>query len=354
MKPEHKQYILHNINQKSVKGIAQELGIKQRKIRKFLQRHRQKKRQVDAETQSKTILKKSTILVSLILIIALGFAVYINSINGEFVWDDEHLIDRNLYIKDWSHIHKIFTKDIRAGAGREGHCYRPFQMLTYMFDYSLWRLDVRGYHLTNILLHILVALSIFWLINILYDNWLLSLFTGMLFVAHPIHTEAVAYISGRADSLAALFMLLCLILYIKQIRSKGLSLYLLALLSYVLALLSRESSLIIPVLLILYHYCFKQRLKLGKLLPILGISFIYIVLRLTVLKSLLLNLPYSATLWQRTPGFFVAITSYLRLLFLPFNLHMEYGDITFGLTDPPAIGGLVILVSALFYAFKKR
>ena len=80
-----------------------------------------------------------------------------------------------------------------------------------MTDHRVWKLDVRGYRLTNILLHILVSLAIFRLIIVLFDDWILALFTGALFVVHPIHTEAVAYISSRADSLAFLFMLLCFI-----------------------------------------------------------------------------------------------------------------------------------------------
>ena len=298
--------------------------------------------------------KKGTIFASVILIIILGFAVYGNSVNGKFIWDDDYLIRDNIRIKNWSHIAKIFTKNIAAGAGEKYDFYRPAQMFTYMIDYSLWKLDVKGYHLTNILLHILVALSIYWLISILYGNRALSLLTSILFLVHPIHSEAIAYISGRADPLAVFFMLLCFIFYIKKLSSKSISLYILMLLSYVLALLSRENSLILPMLLLLYHYSFKKKLKVKNFLLLIGIAFIYILLRLTVLKSLL---PYTScpiTLSQRIPGFFVAVTNYARLILLPFNLHMEYGTIMFNLAHPRAITGILILSSLLIYAFRKR
>ncbi len=297
--------------------------------------------------------KKQTTFTAIILIIILGFAVYGNSLNGKFIWDDEYLVRDNVYIKNWSHIPKIFTKDIAAGAGRKYNFYRPLQMLTYTIDYSLWKLDVKGYHLTNILLHILVALGIYWLINILYDDRLLSLLTGIFFLVHPIHTEAIAYISGRADSLAVLFMLLCFVFYVKK---PSLGVYILMLLSYILALLSRENSLILPALLLLYHYTFKKKLKVKKFLSILSIASIYILLRFTALKYLLPDIFWLTNVFERIPGFFVAITNYIRLILLPFNLHMEYGDklLLFHLTDPQAIAGIIILFSLLIYAFRKR
>ena len=291
---------------------------------------------------------------SIILIIILGFAVYGNALNGEFIWDDEHLVKDNVYIKSPSHITKIFTKQIAASIGDRYNFYRPLLIFTFMIDYSLWKLDVRGYHLSNILLHILVALSIFWLMNILYNDQGISLLTSLFFLVHPIHTEAIAYISGRADPLAAILMLLCFILYINEVSSKRIGVYTLMLLSYILALLSRENSLILPALLLLYHYTFKKKLLAKKFLPILSIAFIYILLRLTALKFLLPHISCPFTVFERMPGFFVAITNYTRLMFLPFNLHMEYVNRLFQLTNLQVIAGMFILFSLLIYAFRKR
>ena len=106
----------------------------------------------------------------IIIIICAAAICYANSLSGKFIWDDRYLIKDNIYIKDWSHIAKVFTQDIGAGAGINSSSYRPLQMFTYMIDYSLWKLDVRGYHLVNILLHILAALGIYWLVNILFSN----------------------------------------------------------------------------------------------------------------------------------------------------------------------------------------
>jgi len=298
--------------------------------------------------------KKTNIIISVTIIIVLALAVYANSINGKFIWDDNLLIKDNEYIKSWQNIPKFFTESIMSGIGKESNTYRPIQMITYVIDYSLWGLNVKGYHLTNILLHTLVALCVYWLMNVLYGDNILSLFTSMLFAVHPIHTEAVTYISGRADSLAVLFILLFLILFIRYLRKQNLLLYFIALTSYVLALLSRENSLVLPVLLLFYCYTFKRKLRIKEFLPILIITFGYILLRFTGLKFMLPHISCSTTFLQRLPGFFVAITSYIRLLFLPFNLHMEYGNKLFSFLDLRAIAGALIVFLGFIYAIRKR
>lgn len=292
------------------------------------------------------------------LIIILGLSVYANSINGGFIWDDYVLIKNNAYIKETSNIVKLFTQDITRGAGQESNAYRPLQTLTYMIDYRLWKLNARGFHLTNIFLHIIAALLLYMLFNSLWgDEWACFL-AAAFFAVHPVQTGAVAYISGRADSLSLLFMLSCFFFYIRSHRLNGSGsgriFYILALLSYVSALLSRENSLILPALLLLYHYSFRIRIRAGRFLPLLFITILYLLFRIMVIKGTLPHTSSLVTLLQRLPGFFVAVASYVRLLFLPFGLHMEYGLKKFGFTDPRAISGILILSLLWGYAFMKR
>ena len=212
-----------------------------------------------------------------------------------------------------------------------------------------------GYHATNIILHILVALCLFWFLTLLYGDWRLSLLTSLLFVVHPLHTEAVSYISGRADPLALVCMLSGFIFYIIHLRDKRLYSYLIMIVSYTLALLSRENSLIFPVLLLFYHYSFREKVSFKKFLPVAGITIMYIVARLTFLKAVLPEVTVGHhTLLQRIPGFFVAFTNYIRFLLLPTNLHMEYGNPVFSITHPQALGGMILLSALLLYVFKKR
>ena len=248
------KYILANLDKKSAKELSLELGLKERKIKKIIERLRSNKKCLaEPLPQDPVPVKMRTVFLSALLIIVLGFAVYANSVNGQFIWDDYHLVKENAYIAKWSrpNLENIFTKGIREGAGRKGNTYRPMQMITYMIDHSLYGLKVQGYHLTNIIIHVLVALSIFWLINILFRDNLISLFTAALFVVHPVHTEAVAYISGRADPMALLFMLISLIFYIKTLGPGGVISFTLMASSYICAILSKESSIILPVMILL-------------------------------------------------------------------------------------------------------
>jgi len=298
---------------------------------------------------------KTESILCLFLIIFAGLAIYSGSLNGQFIWDDDVLVKNNSYITEWSNIDKLFAGKIStyfSGAGL--NFYRPLQMATYTADYSLWKLDARGYHLTNVLLHICAAILIYFFINALFNDVFLACLTGIFFVSHPVHTEAVSYISGRSDSLSALFMILCFIFYIKTLHADNVVFNIIVVLSYICAILSRETSLVLPVLFLLYHYTFRKKIKLKIFFLILVISFLYALFRLTALKGLLDSPANSSAFLGRLPGFFVALYSYIKILAFPCNLHMGYGALLFDFRDIRVFFGLLILVLGLACALKAR
>ncbi|MDD5130789.1 MAG: tetratricopeptide repeat protein [Candidatus Omnitrophica bacterium] len=293
-------------------------------------------------------------LIFIILIIILGFSAYFNCLGGDFIWDDLNLIKNNTYIRNWSGLPQLFTKNIYAGSGGDSNFYRPLQMATYSADYSFWKLDVRGYHLTNILLHVLAALALYFFICVLFNQQLLALFSALLFAVHPVHTEAVAYLSGRADPLSAIFIILSFIFYLKFLQDKKNTSWVVMLLSFIFALLSRENALILPLLLLLYHYTFKSKPALKSFLPFLIISASYILLRLSFMTTLLYALPPPAAFIQRLSGFFAALSVYYRILFLPLDLHMEYGNLVFSFFAPQVILGFAIILFLLACILKSK
>jgi tetratricopeptide (TPR) repeat protein len=329
------------------------------------------------------------------LIIILGGLVYANSLQGQFLWDDETLIQYNPYIKDWSRLPQIFTSRLGSVAHEAGAFYRPLQTLTYLVDYSLWRLNVVGYHAVNTVLHILVALSLFGFVQTLFQDRRLSLLTALLFVVHPVHTEAVAYISGRADSLASLFMFLTGIFYLKNHESPRAGMLIAMGGCYVLALLSKEMSLILPALLLLYHYAFnpsksydgpsgsapakpsKEYLRRGTaglnmtaddrqgqfsrnpidkkaFIVLAGIWVGYGLWRFFVIGTAAVAQGAAPTFFQRLPGVFIALTNYYRLLLFPFHLHMEYGGILFSWREPAAVIGVILTGLWLGYVLLRK
>lgn len=272
-----------------------------------------------------------------------GLAVYLNSLGGEFLWDDIHFIKNNVYLRNWSYLPEIFTGDVAAGSGVRYSYYRPLTVFSYLIDYTIWGLNPAGYHLSSIFFHLLVAISVFFLADLLFRDRLLAFLTGLLYVVHPLSTETVAYISGRPDSLAALFMLLCFILYVKQLERPQIYRYILMIMSYLAALLSRENSVVLAPLLLLYHVAFKKRVKIREFAPLAGLVLIYVTCRVILLPPM--EVPI--TLLQRIPGFFAAVTEYFRLLLLPLHLHQEYGMKLFSFSRPIVIGGMWLVGSLI-------
>ena len=293
-------------------------------------------------------------VIFIVLIIILGFGIYLNSLGGNFIWDDAGLIKNNTYIRNWSGLGQIFTKNIWAGIGEGSTFYRPLQMVTYAADYSLWKLNVRGYHFTNMLLHLFAALALYWFVCELFKNRMLGLFSSLLFISHPVQVESVSYISGRADLLVTIFILISFVFYLKFLQTKRAAAWIMMLLSFIFALLSRENALILPVLFILYHFTFKQKLEIKHFWPGLSLAGVYLILRVAFLNNIFYDIPARTTFMQRLPGFFVAITKYTRILFLPFNLHMEYGNVLFSFLDPKAILGFGIILLLLICAFRSK
>jgi len=279
-------------------------------------------------------------LIFVIVISLLGAIAYANSIAGKFLWDDHDLIVNNLSIQHWSMAAHLFTESIGSGAGKTYAAYRPFQLLTYMIDHALWGSNSFGYHLTNVILHISAGLCIFWLITLMYKDGILAFITSALFVTHPVHTEAVSYISGRADPLALTLVLLAMIFYIRSIDARGAYNFFAMIICYAFSLLSRESSIMVPVAILFYHYAFNKRVAARSIVPLAGLACIYILIRCTVFRALFAQDITVLPLHERVLGFLSALSSYARLLILPTGLHMEYG------MRPPALFGISALSGA--------
>lgn len=303
-------------------------------------------------------MKKSECLLFIILLAMVGIFIYSGSLEGDFIWDDDVFVKQNRYIEHWSYLPKIFSGPVGSGfklSGQkiEGYFYRPLQEVSYLFDYSLWGLQQGGYHCTNVVLHILVSAALFWFVCIIFGDYLIAALTSSFFLVHPVHTEAVCYISGRGDPLALLFMLISFICYIKHNQTRGVIFLLASVVSFWLALLSKENSVILPVLLLLYHYTFKRKVRYAAFASIVVTFLVFWGLRLSVLHEVLPRVAVFDGFFGRIPGFFVAFAFYLKLLILPFHLHMEYGKPLFAFSDYRVIAGMLCMSLVLLLAFRK-
>ena len=227
-------------------------------------------------------------------IIGIVFLAYSPIFFNGFILDDHLFNYENTYYKSWNNLPRLFQKDcITQGVeslmtngndkGPAFTSYRPFQSLTYFIDYSLWGDQSLGYHLTNILIHCLNCILVYKIIIWIFGDSFISLFTALLFGLHPIQSEAVAVMSYRVDLIATFFILLSFYAWLKFQKGDYAQkkYYLASLVAYFLALFTKESSIVFPVMLFLYDYLLtisqrKLRHKIIYYLGFLPILFFYI------------------------------------------------------------------------------
>jgi len=173
MKPDQKKFILANLERQSFAEMARHLNIKEKKVRKFAEREQIRGRLNKGNKKELVSLSKKKWILYGALIVLVGIIVYANSLNGQFIWDDERLIQNNPVVKDWTRVTEIFTTTLRTPLAEGTSAFRPLQTFTYLINYTTGKMNVVGYHLTNIIFHILAALTLFWLIQILSPSMFL-------------------------------------------------------------------------------------------------------------------------------------------------------------------------------------
>jgi len=175
-----------------------------------------------------------------------AWIVYWNSLGGEFVFDDTSIIQSNPQIRGLNadNLSRIFGSHYWQTAAGQGGLYRPVVILSYALNHAAGGLDPWGYHFVNVLLHALNAVLVFVVIEELFQDRRFAFWSGVLFALHPIRSEGVAYVAGRAEPLAALFFLAAWWCYLRRRWAAGA-------VAFLLAALSKESAftfLLIPVL----------------------------------------------------------------------------------------------------------
>ncbi len=306
----------------------------------------------------------------IIIILILGLMAYFNSLGNGFVWDDEILIKNNSRIQNLDTVfknafsHSLFPAD---SIEQENNYYRPLQAVSFAFDYFLWGNSPFGFHLTNLLLHLLNAILVYFLIYYLSGIVILGFISALFFVAHPVNIPAVSYISGRADLLAAFFALCSFCLYIRM-RQKGkegaLNVYtIFSFIFFLCAIFSKEYTLILPLVFLIFDYCFYgfKKANFGVYFIFLFCIAVNVLMRINALgaTNAFLGGKYSALLMREFPvrffTFIKTIPLYLGILAVPINLHMER---TFSkpesFFDPWVWLTLIFCFSGLFIFYRRR
>ena len=321
---------------------------------------------MDSDANSALTPRNFAVLVALAVVL-LGVLAYVNTFEGEFVWDDVSSILLHQHVRSPAKIAHLFTEDQHAFAGGQGNFYRPLLSVSFMLDYvastigesrpdpTITPLDLGTFffHLSSTLWHVAAALFLLALMHRLGAPRPVQAIVPLVYVVHPLHTEAVAYISGRGDSMSAAFIFagLYFATWHETLRRRHAGLAL-TLLCFAAGLLSKESTLIFPALLLLGVLLVFPRSGtgsiLGRWLPFsasLVLLGVYSALRLTVLNFGSDSTAPDTTFVEGIRATLQAFGLYIGLIFAPVGLHMERS-----LAEVPtyvAAIGLVLLAACL-------
>jgi protein O-mannosyl-transferase len=345
------------------------------------------------------------------IIILFGFLLYANTLNHGYTQDDAIVIYDNMYTqKGVAGISGLLTKDTFFGffkkEGKDklvtGGRYRPFTPIMFALEYQIFgkskknaspqvgavqrELDPFSGHLINALLYGLLGYFIFQLLSKIFNirtdykqhfEWVIFACV-LLFMAHPIHTEAVANIKGRDEIMSMLGAIVATLFTIKYYEEKKMSSAIIAFASFFVALMSKENSItflaIIPAIFwFFYNVNFSKSLSL--LTPVIIATILFLICRTAVLgldfgsKSMeLMNNPYIKlvgneyvpfTAGEKIGTIFYTLGYYIKLLFVPHPLTSDYYprhiDIM-SMSDPMVLLSLFTylgLIALAFYYYKK-
>lgn len=312
--------------------------------------------------------------------------VYSNTFEAPFVFDDMPNILENRHIR----LDKISIEDIVAAGFKSVCSRRPVANISFAVNYYIHGYNVTGYHIINILIHLANGIILFYIfrVTLMYSqqHWAdeqtaiisgLSFTAAFIWLVHPVQTQSVTYIVQRMNSLAALFYLSSILLYIKarietQSLKKRIYCFIVSTSCGILALGTKEISVTLPFFIFLYEWFFFQNLSkswLKRSLPyvLVGMILLGILIRIYLGPNpieLILG-GYETrefTLFQRVLTQFRVIIFYLSLVLFPHpaRLNLEHDfPLSYGLFSPVTTAicmGLLFLglASAVYFARSER
>jgi len=273
---------------------------------------------------------KNQTFISIAVVVGIACAVYSNSLNNAFIGDDKSVIEESRLVKSWNNLPILFNRNYFLYSGES--TYRPIATVTYLIDYSLWRLKPFGYHLSNVLLHAMNGALLLYLIRLIMGRPGIALITALFFVTHPVASEAVNSIGFREDLLVFLFLLISFIAYIRiwhQLTPRPRHL-IVCIGSFLFGLFSKESALIIPLLFIASEVCFERhwkKLLTGKIPAYACLAMaalFYISIRFFLFRSSQVPVFKALPLYYRLITQGKVIVSYLATLMFPARLSADY------------------------------
>ena len=293
------------------------------------------------------------------MIITIISIVYSNTLEAPFVFDDKLVIVENPIVRDLGYMVNPSEAKVHKGHFEyESFRHRYIGYLTFAINYWFHKLDVTGYHLVNIAIHIINSLIVYWLVILTFKTPFLNssvlrgrineiaFFASLFFACHPLQTQAVTYIWQRVTSLSTTFYCLALVFYILwRLTSKKPSsfatqmpilFYFGSVISAVLAMKTKEIAFTLPVVIFLYELMFFEEKLKKRILYITPLLLTMLIIPISLLETEKLKGDLMGNIGEVTRvetnisrmdyllTQFTVIATYIRLIFFPINQNLDY------------------------------
>ena len=323
-------------------------------------------------------------LAAAVLLTVLVVSGYVNTLGNDFVWDDTRQVLQNPYIRAGTPWLRLFSSDVWAfthpGGPSRNNYYRPLQMLTYRATAQLFGFSPRAFHAVSLVFHLLATLLAYAVLYQLMRRVRVAAAGAALFALHPIHTEAVAWVSGLPELGCAVFFLLAFYLLILAMRpsaagpaeqgggwSRKPSLWISSWACFALALLWKEMAVTLPLVIASYlilcdprspQVVASLRRAFRLTLPYWAVVAAYLPLRYHALGFLYI----SQRNWVLSPRDYILTVIHLMAdywwkLLLPLHLNAYHVfDPVRSLADPRALAAVLFLLAAVAgvaYGFRR-
>ena len=232
------------------------------------------------------------LLFEIVSLVLLTVIIYGGTLNHSFHLDDGSNISSNKLIQ----ISNLSINELVKAGFESVNSKRPVANISFALNYYFHGLDVKGYHIVNIIIHLLAGIVLYYFVKITLsirlvrdkfdETWFIPFFTALIWLVHPLHTQSVTYIVQRMNSMASMFFIMAMLFYVKgrltPERVKKVLFFIISFVAAILAFGSKENTATLPLFILLYEWYFFQdlRIKISRkqffLVAALGGTFAFI------------------------------------------------------------------------------
>src|SRR3989344_2434972 len=317
-------------------------------------------------------IKRKMLVAVFLFTISISILLYSNVVKGDFVYDDYFFSSRAAYLSKPSSLSEIWGQTY-VYPNKFSGVYRPLVIFTFALNFIIFGENTVSFHLVNIFLNGIITFLVFLLVYKVFGTLSLAFFSSLIFAFLPIHPEAVSFIKSRDDLLSSLFAILAWLVFMKgtdKPRIRHMHIFYSSLL-YLLAVLSKETIFIVPLLFVIF-YSIKKGLGFNNIFRF-GVSFmlpplVYLGVRYKILGQyafgqdnsfFVVNPLNGSDIYTRVYTAFKIAYLYIIKIFVPYNLSANYHYNQFTLVNnrfksAEALMGVGLIAVLIFFIFNKK